>query len=190
MQGSSGKTVSENHALVSTPEKSDDNAEEAVASSSDLVPAAEVSNSGGDKAVLVIPAVKEKMNESIEGNWTSSGIDSAESNNSDKPSYNSKVETGIITFDFDPSAPKANCTECPNSGESTTVENPDTSKLEDAPRQSFSSQANGGFGESSFHVSGSIPGLISYSGAVPFSGNLSIRSDSSTTSTRSFAFPV
>jgi hypothetical protein len=44
-------------------------------------------------------------------------------------------------------------------------------------------------GETSFSV---VPqsGLITYSGPMIYSGNTSLRSDSSTTSTRSFAFPV
>ncbi|KAK1361977.1 18S pre-ribosomal assembly protein gar2-like protein [Heracleum sosnowskyi] len=45
-------------------------------------------------------------------------------------------------------------------------------------------------GESSFSVAGPLPDLVPYSGHIPFSGSISLRSDSSTTSTRSFAFPV
>lgn len=47
-----------------------------------------------------------------------------------------------------------------------------------------------GEGESSFSVAGPVSGRITYSGPIPFSGSISIRSDSSTTSTRSFAFPI
>ncbi|KAJ9554142.1 hypothetical protein OSB04_018187 [Centaurea solstitialis] len=49
---------------------------------------------------------------------------------------------------------------------------------------------HGDGGESSFSVAGPVSGRITYSGPIPFSGSISIRSDSSTTSTRSFAFPV
>ncbi|XP_047342427.1 uncharacterized protein LOC124945939 [Impatiens glandulifera] len=42
-------------------------------------------------------------------------------------------------------------------------------------------------GESSF---GPVSGLITYSGPISYAGSISIRSDSSTTSARSFAFPV
>ncbi|KAL1317677.1 uncharacterized protein LOC107643726 isoform X1 [Arachis ipaensis] len=45
-------------------------------------------------------------------------------------------------------------------------------------------------GESSFSAVGPVSGRISYSGPVPYSGSISLRSDSSTTSTRSFAFPI
>ncbi|KAI3734073.1 hypothetical protein L6452_13534 [Arctium lappa] len=47
-----------------------------------------------------------------------------------------------------------------------------------------------GEGESSFSVAGPVSGRITYSGPIVFSGSISIRSDSSTTSTRSFAFPI
>ncbi|KAL3501542.1 hypothetical protein ACH5RR_035991, partial [Cinchona calisaya] len=53
-----------------------------------------------------------------------------------------------------------------------------------------SSQVQRGDGESSFSSSGPLPGLITYSGPIAYSGNISLRSDSSTTSTRSFAFPI
>ncbi|BFG16878.1 hypothetical protein CerSpe_031510 [Prunus speciosa] len=45
-----------------------------------------------------------------------------------------------------------------------------------------------GFGESSFSAAGHFSSLMNTSG--PYSGNVSLRSESSTTSTRSFAFPV
>ncbi|KAI4381398.1 hypothetical protein MLD38_007470 [Melastoma candidum] len=45
-------------------------------------------------------------------------------------------------------------------------------------------------GESSFSYAGPVSGSVTYSGPIAFSGSLSLRSDSSTTSTRSFAFPV
>ncbi|ESQ32956.1 hypothetical protein EUTSA_v10004181mg [Eutrema salsugineum] len=49
-----------------------------------------------------------------------------------------------------------------------------------------------GFGETSFSASEpvSISGHITYSGPIAFSGSLSVRSDASTTSGRSFAFPI
>ena len=52
------------------------------------------------------------------------------------------------------------------------------------------SQIHYSLGESSFSAVGPVSGRINYSGPVPYSGSISIRSDSSTTSTRSFAFPV
>ncbi|KAK0574218.1 hypothetical protein LWI29_019895 [Acer saccharum] len=223
---SSGKAVSGNPALISTTGESNDDIEEAIAASSNVVSAAEESNGGNEEAVLANPALvlaaEEKQNDSKEETLARSDVgseseESTKNNIVEKLSYNSKVETGTITFDFDASAPTAKGTEdCPHHGESAPIESPDTSKnedspiksvssqahsgvgessfrvsgTEDAPRQSVSSQAHGGIGESSFSVLGSVPGLITYSGPVAFSGNLSVRSDSSTTSTRSFAFPV
>ncbi|KAI7725339.1 hypothetical protein M8C21_029687 [Ambrosia artemisiifolia] len=51
-------------------------------------------------------------------------------------------------------------------------------------------QVHRGEGESSFSVAGPVPEHITYSGPIAFSGSTSLRSDSSTTSTRSFAFPI
>lgn len=45
-------------------------------------------------------------------------------------------------------------------------------------------------GEPSFSGLSSLPGPIITSGRIPFSGSISYRSDSSTTSARSFAFPI
>lgn len=45
-------------------------------------------------------------------------------------------------------------------------------------------------GESSFSMAGPVSSLITYSGPGAYSGSLSLRSDGSTTSTRSFAFPM
>ncbi|CAH8381079.1 unnamed protein product [Eruca vesicaria subsp. sativa] len=47
-----------------------------------------------------------------------------------------------------------------------------------------------GFGETSFSAAEADSGHITYSGPVAFSGSLSVRSDTSTPSGRSFAFPV
>ena len=56
--------------------------------------------------------------------------------------------------------------------------------------QSVTSLIRHSLGESSFSAVGPVSGRISYSGPVPYSGSISLRSDSSTTSTRSFAFPM
>lgn len=45
-------------------------------------------------------------------------------------------------------------------------------------------------GESSFSMAGPVSSLITYSGPIAYSGSLSLRSEGSTTSTRSFAFPM
>ncbi|CAK8560552.1 unnamed protein product [Lathyrus sativus] len=52
------------------------------------------------------------------------------------------------------------------------------------------SQIRSDLGKSSFSAAGAVSGRISYSGSIPYSRSISIRSDSSTTSTRSFAFPM
>ncbi|XP_048318455.2 uncharacterized protein LOC107408546 [Ziziphus jujuba] len=56
--------------------------------------------------------------------------------------------------------------------------------------QTVSSRFQYGQGESSFSAAGPLSSLINFSGPIAYSGNISLRSDSSTTSTRSFAFPV
>ncbi|XP_024987331.1 uncharacterized protein LOC112522449 isoform X1 [Cynara cardunculus var. scolymus] len=53
-----------------------------------------------------------------------------------------------------------------------------------------SNQLQHGGGESSFSVAGTISGLITYSGPIASSGSMSLRSDGSNTSVRSFAFPI
>ncbi|CAF1920006.1 BnaC02g35230D [Brassica napus] len=50
--------------------------------------------------------------------------------------------------------------------------------------------SQGLFGETSFSAAEPVSGHITYSGQIVFSGSLSVRSDASTTSGRSFAFPV
>ncbi|KAI3719943.1 hypothetical protein L6452_20849 [Arctium lappa] len=53
-----------------------------------------------------------------------------------------------------------------------------------------SNQLQHGGGESSFSVAGPVSGLITYSGPIASSGSMSLRSDGSNTSVRSFAFPI
>ncbi|CAK9142468.1 unnamed protein product [Ilex paraguariensis] len=55
---------------------------------------------------------------------------------------------------------------------------------------SLANQVQRGEGQSSFSMAGTMSGLITYSGPIAYSGSNSLRSDSSTTSTRSFAFPI
>lgn len=68
-----------------------------------------------------------------------------------------------------------------------TLNKPVEGKSDD---QAVTSHIHHSFGESSFSAIGPVSGRISYSGPVPYSGSISLRSDSSTTSTRSFAFPI
>lgn len=71
-------------------------------------------------------------------------------------------------------------------------ETPDTPMVVDgiSGSQVVSAHFQYGVGESSFSAAGPLSGRINYSGPIPYSGSISLRSDSSTTSTRSFAFPV
>ncbi|XP_057961412.1 uncharacterized protein LOC131153251 isoform X3 [Malania oleifera] len=112
-----------------------------------------------------------------------------------KLSYDSKVESGSITFHFDSATPAAS-----SSGKhpaSNDYEQPHEthhlSRLDDRISDcgvALSSLLHHSTGEASFSAAGPLSGAITYSGPVAYSGSLSLRSDSSTTSTRSFAFPV
>lgn len=144
--------------------------------------------------------------------------------------YNSKVEGGSITFDFNSSkseatsnvaehiprkaheadSEKVNVPAVPvpvqlasseeKLKENTSASNSDSNFLkQDAAANnetgnldivSVSSRFPRGEGETSFSASAPVSGLITYSGPIAYSGSISLRSDSSTTSTRSFAFPV
>ncbi|XAR65317.1 hypothetical protein NMG60_11009402 [Bertholletia excelsa] len=123
-----------------------------------------------------------------------SAPEESNSNNVVSLSYNSKVEIATITFDFKSSKTAAGETE--QSSDGVDPEHP--LKIESEPRHEFglsdrmevASEVQHGQGESSFSVTSSVSGLITYSGPITHSGSISLRSDSSTTSTRSFAFPV
>ncbi|KAF3431629.1 hypothetical protein FNV43_RR26360 [Rhamnella rubrinervis] len=83
--------------------------------------------------------------------------------------------------------------ECPQTVVCGCCETQNMAIVEDliSGSQPVSSRFQYGLGESSFSASsGPLPSHINFSGPIPYSGNISHRSDSSTTSTRSFAFPV
>ncbi|KAK6921865.1 hypothetical protein RJ641_012372, partial [Dillenia turbinata] len=106
--------------------------------------------------------------------------------------YNSKVENGSITFDFKSSKPESRTgEEISQTSDSQHVENQNTTVLEHEKSESLavSSHLQHGHGESSFSMAGPLSS-ITYSGPIPYSGSISLRSDSSTTSTHSFAFPI
>lgn len=114
-----------------------------------------------------------------------------------KVHFDSQVESLGISYSSDSSSPETSgkeedieYTDRQRSGETLSMPIIDEEKEENqtASRVSFSSQY--GFGETSFSAVGPLSDPISYSGQIPFSGSVSYRSDSSTTSTRSFAFPV
>ncbi|XWS34225.1 hypothetical protein CRYUN_Cryun21dG0022200 [Craigia yunnanensis] len=177
-QNSSEKEVIVTPPLVSAVEESNNGSEEVILSAPAFVSAAEESDSGKGEATLISPAQASASEES-----TSSSL-------FNEVSYDSKLETGSITFDFDSSAPTSSKDECHHNLDREPLETGSTPKLEDTPDQLFPNNLQRGNGESSFSALGPVTGLISYSGAIAYSGSLSLRSDSSTTSTRSFAFPI
>ena len=149
-------------------------------------------SSGG--AVLEDAALASAAEESDSNSYVSAARKSEKDGSPDELDYNNNLATGIMTFDFDSSntsmvserevSPQ-------NDGCEPPLESQKISKLEDGSDSlPFSGQIQRGFGESSFSAIGPSSALISYSGQITHSGNISLRSDSSTTSTRSFAFPM
>ncbi|XP_058115206.1 uncharacterized protein LOC131258127 isoform X2 [Magnolia sinica] len=110
----------------------------------------------------------------------------------------SKVESGSIAMNSDPlpaemirsrDENKENA-ECQHSGRRLTASVLDDGALDSLTGSTRSFFIQHGLGESSFSATDLVSGPIAYSGAMPCSGSISFRSDSSTTSTRSFAFPI
>ncbi|XP_061351996.1 uncharacterized protein LOC133296970 [Gastrolobium bilobum] len=133
---------------------------------------------------------KESMNMVEEAVLASSTLALAiDESNSD----NMLPENGSCSSEFNPSAPTA-CgkKECQQVGSCKCDETENTSKAVDVKSddEAVTSHLRHSLGESSFSALGTVSSRISYSGPVPYSGSISLRSDSSTTSTRSFAFPV
>ncbi|KAF5939195.1 hypothetical protein HYC85_023454 [Camellia sinensis] len=114
--------------------------------------------------------------------------------------YNSKVESSTITFDFKSSKPSASGRDesSDDDDDGVVVDHEQPRKInrhEDGILDSLAVAGEvvenvHGQGERSFSMAGPVLGLITYSGPIAFSGSVSLRSDSSATSTRSFAFPV
>lgn len=104
-------------------------------------------------------------------------------------SHEPKLETASITMDFDSSAPTASSTsECHQSTSYHQVlETRFISDHVDVNGPLISNKLQYSLGESSFSAT---VGPRCHSGSIPYSGNISHRSDSSSTSTHSFAFPV
>ncbi|XP_044494784.1 uncharacterized protein LOC123217731 isoform X2 [Mangifera indica] len=193
----SGEAVLANTALVSSANESNCGTEEGELATSDNVSAAEESNQGSQEGILenkaLVSGDEEKQNEATlaSHDLVSGSEELTKVRIDEKLLYNSKVETGGITSDFDASAFTGRGTEeCSQNGNFKQIGTPDSSKLADAPRLSVSSQVRNDLGESSFSGTGPVSGLITYSGPIAYSGSLSLRSDSSTASARSFAFPI
>ncbi|KAL6969674.1 hypothetical protein U1Q18_029381 [Sarracenia purpurea var. burkii] len=110
-------------------------------------------------------------------------------------SYNSKVESATIIFDFNTSKSAASCRgKNPNGVNCEPLLKIDSEPSHDndgIPNSlAVGREVQHGQCESSFSMAGAVSGLITYSGQLAHSANVSLRSESSTTSTRSFAFPV
>lgn len=99
-----------------------------------------------------------------------------ESNNNTLSDLEEKISLGP--------AEKSNCT----SDRSDNGNNQIAPKVQDSRAGSFTDEQN--LGETSFSMTDPVSSLISCLDPVAYSGSLSERSDSSTTSTGSFAFPM
>ncbi|KAL5723321.1 hypothetical protein ACHQM5_006733 [Ranunculus cassubicifolius] len=117
-----------------------------------------------------------------------------ESNTCEEPKTEPS-ESADITSDIDSALPETSGREDEDPSETIdppksveTINMPsideETADIRSASNRSFFIQH--GFGESSFSATGPLSGPLQ----IPYSGSISLRSDSSTTSTRSFAFPV
>ncbi|XP_024042063.1 uncharacterized protein LOC18045192 [Citrus clementina] len=152
-QGSSAK------AALANPEEANGGTAEEILTGADFVSASEESQNGCGEGIsgnpTLVSASEKAHDKSEEASLASpDGVsalsESTKISTAEKSSYNSMVETGSITFDFDASAPGASGKEEPlQIGDSQRIETPGMSRLEDAPRQSVSSQFHSGLGESS-----------------------------------------
>ncbi|XP_009772774.1 uncharacterized protein LOC107804158 [Nicotiana tabacum] len=109
-----------------------------------------------------------------------------ESNSSHKDGSSDSISAGS-QFHFTNSVDRSDRTV---HGQSLDPKN--MANLEDKTSDNLPLGTHGHFadGEASFSAGGPASGLITYSGPISHSGSVSLRSDSSTTSARSFAFPV
>lgn len=121
--------------------------------------------------------------------------ESSKCNPANSLSYNSKVESGTITFDFNSLKPAAIGRDViPNDTDlESHVKIDSENKKDDGNSGSLlvSRENQHNQGETSFSMATHpVSGLITHSGHIVNSGSVSNRSDSSTTSIRSFAFPM
>ncbi|KAL8035352.1 hypothetical protein ABFS82_12G089100 [Erythranthe guttata] len=114
--------------------------------------------------------------------------------------YNSEVESGTITFNFDStvtenmkpqdsvdsSSVTSNNIDCVGSSKDREDENEKNSEQNEGSSAIISRQMKYEEGETSFAAAS----LVTYSGPIAYSGSLSLRSDGSAASGRSFAFPI
>ncbi|KAI4357964.1 hypothetical protein L6164_001876 [Bauhinia variegata] len=100
------------------------------------------------------------------------------------------AENGSITDKLDPAACSKEEHEQVSGSKRMETQNMAEAANGKHDEQVVTNEFRQSLGESSFSAVGPVSARISYSGPVPYSGSISLRSDSSTTSTRSFAFPV
>lgn len=122
---------------------------------------------------------------------------SVSSNVSEETPVNCKVPSGVISFSF---IKEAASTSGRYENKETTVNQPPVvaqidpiteEAIVDGPITSArSSILHLIQGESNLSGSALLSGPLANSGHIPYSGSISLRSDSSTTSARSFAFPM
>ena len=110
--------------------------------------------------------------------------------------YNSKVESGSIILDFNSSTGVPGEEEeeklPPNEAVANPPEAQTMSRHDDGALASIavSSMDKRVHGETSFSAAMPLPASITYTGPHAHAGSVSLRSESSAGSTRSFAFPV
>lgn len=109
--------------------------------------------------------------------------------------FDRRVENGSITFDFNSSSSSkhtrmegAETADHQHSAQNFSMSGPEDKALDSLTGSTRSFFIQHGYGESDH--SGSVSDPIAYSGLIPYSGNISLRSESSTASARSFAFPM
>ncbi|MBA0621085.1 hypothetical protein Godav_006736 [Gossypium davidsonii] len=146
-----------------------------------LVSPVEESNNGNEEAILSAPALVSAAEESEHGKWEATLISPVLASASEE-----STSRRIVDEVSDSSARTSSKDRCCHNLDLEPLASGSTPKLEDPADQLLSSNLQLGYGECSF----SAAGLITYSGPIAYSGSLSHRSDSSTTSTRSFAFPI
>uniref|UniRef100_A0A803L7N3 Uncharacterized protein n=1 Tax=Chenopodium quinoa TaxID=63459 RepID=A0A803L7N3_CHEQI len=147
------------------------------------------------------PSIMHEVESTMESNESqseeASSIQPADKVNNNALSYDSKVESGSIILDFNAAATSSETAEKEISQKNEAVEKPPAA-------QSMSRDDVGSLpgtildcgtdrrvhGETSFSAAMPPPSSITYMGPVAHSGNISLRSESSAGSTRSFAFPV
>ncbi|MFQ6661878.1 hypothetical protein Gotur_029886 [Gossypium turneri] len=169
-QNSKEKEVMVMPPLVSADKESDNSCKETILSASAPVSVAEEMDSRKGEATMFSPVTSSSLVNEV--------------------SDDSKLAARSIAFGFDSSALTSSKDEGCHNLDREALETGHTPKLEDIADQPSSNNLQCGNGESSFSAAGLVTGLISYSGPIAYSGSLSHRSDSSTTSTRSFAFPI